>query len=108
LLGGGAGAAGELDCRRAARLHDLLLCRDLYGMAQTPYVAEHCHRRRGRRLAADDRVGVSNRRCLARALPAVPYDLLVDAAAFLGAVALTRRRLRAGAGADAARRRRPG
>ena len=52
--------AGELARRRPACIHDLLLCRRLYGMAKALHAAEHRDRRRRRRLSADDRLGGNN------------------------------------------------
>ena len=82
-----------VNCARgcAARLHHLLLRRDLHRLAQAPDAAEHRDRRRRRRLSADDRLGGGHRLALARADRAVPHHLLLDAAAFLGAGALSRR-----------------
>ena len=79
---------------RAARLHDLLLRRRLHDVAQALDAAEHRHRRRGRRVSADDRLGRRDRRHRPRVDPAVPHHLLLDAAALLGAVALPRRGIR--------------
>src|SRR5580692_4056343 len=70
-------------------------------MAQTGDAAEHCYRRRCRRVAADDRLGRGNRRDLDRAGCVVSDHLLLDAAALLGPVALPRRGLRARRCADA-------
>ena len=63
---------------------------DLYGLAQALDPAEHRHRRRGRRVPADDRLGGCDGLAVARARAAVPHHLLLDAAAFLGAGALPR------------------
>ena len=52
----------------AACLHDLLLRRHLHDVAQALDAAEHRHRRRGRRLPADDRLGRSHRHAVARAV----------------------------------------
>ena len=45
----------------AARLHHLLLCRDLHDVAEALDAAEHRHRRRRGRAAADDRLGGGDR-----------------------------------------------
>ena len=71
----------------AARLHHLLLRRRLHRMAQAFDAAEHRHRRGRGRVSSHDRLGGGDRRHLARAVAAVPHHLLLDAAAFLGAVA---------------------
>ena len=86
----------------AARLHDLLLRRRLHDVAQALDAAEHRDRRRGRRVSADDRLGGGDRRHRHRVDPAVPHHLLLDAAAFLGAVALRSRGIRPRRRADAA------
>jgi hypothetical protein len=41
-----------------AGLHDFLLCRHLHDVAEALDAAEHRHRRRGRRIPADDRLGL--------------------------------------------------
>ena len=87
---------------RAAGLHHLLLCRALHDVAQALDAAEHRHRRRRRRAAADDRLGGGDRRSRHRAARAVSDHLLLDAAAFLGAVAVSHRRLCARRHSDAA------
>ena len=51
------GARGQLGRRRAARRGDRVLRLRLHDVAQAPDAAEHRHRRRGRRLPADDRLG---------------------------------------------------
>ncbi len=56
-LGAGARARRQLARRRLPRLHDLLLRRRLLDRAEALDGAEHRHRRRGRRLPADDRRG---------------------------------------------------
>jgi hypothetical protein len=48
-------------CRRPAGLHHLLLCRRLHDVAEALDAAEHRHRRRRRRLPADDRLGRRDR-----------------------------------------------
>ena len=68
--------------------------------------AEYRHRRRRGSLAADHRLGGGDRRRRDRAGSAVPHHLLLDAAALLGAVALSHRRLRARRNSHAAGRRR--
>ena len=73
-----------------ARLHHPVLRRDLYDVAEALDAAEHRHRRCRGRIAADDRLGGGDRRQYRdRAGSAVPHHLLLDAAAFLGAVALS-------------------
>ena len=89
----GRGPSGADDPLLRLRLHDL---------AEAPHAAEHRHRRRGRRLSADDRLGRGHRPCRPGTRRSVPADLHVDAAAFLGAGAVPRRRLRQGRRADAA------
>jgi hypothetical protein len=88
LLGDDARHPGQLVRRRAARLHDLLLRRDLHDVAEALDAAEHRDRRRRRRASAGDRLGGGDRRLSARAAAAVPDHLLLDAAAFLGAGAV--------------------
>ena len=73
---------------------------DLHDVAEAPHAAEHRDRRRRRRVPADDRLGGGDRRHQPRLDLAVPADLHVDAAAFLGAVAVPRGRLRQGRRAD--------
>src|SRR6476659_3256891 len=85
------------------RFHHLLLCRDLHDVAQAFDAAEHRHRRRRRSVPANDRLGRGHRLAKLRAGLVVPDHLLLDAAAFLGARALSHRRVRAGAYPDAAR-----
>jgi hypothetical protein len=48
-----------------AGLHDLLLCRHLHDVAEALDAAEHRHRRRCRRVPADDRLGRGHRHGLA-------------------------------------------
>ena len=64
---------------------------DLYDLAEALDAAEHRHRRRRRCLAADDRLGCGHRHVWQSSRAAVSHHLLLDAAAFLGAVALPRR-----------------
>src|SRR5689334_5568456 len=75
-------------------------------MAEAPHAAEHRHRRRRWRLAADRRLGRGDRRCRLGIGSAVRDHLLLDPTAFLGAVALPERRIRGGWRPDAAGRRR--
>ena len=67
--------------------------------------AEHRHRRRRRRLPAADRLGCRDRPCRGAAAAAVRDHLPVDAAAFLGAVAVRPLGLCRGRDPDAAGRR---
>ena len=62
---------------------------DLHDVAEALDAAEHRDRRRRRRLPADDRLGGGDRLAVARAGAAVPDHLLLDAAAFLGAGAVS-------------------
>ena len=106
LLGDDARHPGQLDRRRAAGVHDLLLRRDLHHGAEALDRAEHRDRRRRRRAAAGGGVGGGDRLAVDRAAAAVPDHLLLDPAAFLGAGAVPQRRLRPRRRADAARGRR--
>ena len=106
LLGGDARAPGGLGRGLAARLHDRVLRRRLYDVAEALDPAEYRHRRRRGSLAADHRLGGGDRRHRDRAGLAVPHHLLLDAAAFLGAVAVPHRRLCARRNSHAAGRRR--
>src|SRR5438552_9816401 len=63
-------------------------------MAEAIYATEHRHRRCCRCAPAGDRLGSGNRRDRARAARPVPHCLPVDAAAFLGALAQSGRRIR--------------
>ena len=72
----------------AAGLHHLLLCRRLYALAEAPHAAEYRDRRAGRRAAARHRLGRGDRLAVAGAAGAGGDHLHVDAAAFLGAVAV--------------------
>ncbi len=65
---------------------------------------EHRDRRRRRRPAAGGGVGGGDRLAVGRAAAVVPDHLLLDPAAFLGAGAVSHRRLRPRRGADAAGR----
>ena len=100
------GPCRQLARRRAARLHDLLLCRDLHGVAEARDRAEHRYRRRGGRAPAGHRLGGDDGAGVARAARLLPDRVHVDAAAFLGARALHARRLRACRHSDDAQRRR--
>ena len=51
----------QLACRRAACAHHRLLCFRLHHVAEADDAAEHRHRRRCRRLPADDRLGRGDR-----------------------------------------------
>ena len=86
----------------AARLHHLLLCRDLHHVAEALDRAEHRDRRRRRRAAAGGGLGGGDRLAVGRAAAAVPDHLLLDPAAFLGAGAVPQRRLCPRRRADAA------
>ena len=77
----------------AARVHDPLLCRRLHALAEAPHDAEHRHRRSCRRVAAGDRLGGGDGQSFARAAGARAHHVPLDAAAFLGARALSLRRL---------------
>ena len=83
-----------------------LLRLHLHDVAEAADAAEHRHRRRRRRLPADDRLGRGDGLRQPRERAAVPHHLHVDAAALLGAGALSLPRLRARRRADAAGRRR--
>ncbi len=91
-LGAGARACRQLARRRLPRLHDLLLRRRLLDGAEALDGAEHRHRRRGRRLPADDRRGGGLGHGVARDLHPLRHHLPVDAAALLGARAREVRR----------------
>ena len=91
----------------AARGGDPVLRLRLHDLAEAPHAAEHRDRRRRRRLPADDRLGRRDRRRVGRRHRALPADLPVDAAALLGAGALSQRRLSPRRRADAAGGRRP-
>ena len=82
----------------AARLHHLLLRRHLHDVAEALDAAEHRHRRRRRRLPADDRLGRVTGGVSPREHRAVPHHLPLDAAAFLGARAVQDRATTARAG----------
>ena len=68
--------------------HRLLPLR-LYHVAQAPHAAEHRHRRRCWRLPADDRLGCGHGLREHREHRSLPHHLHVDAAALLGAGALS-------------------
>ena len=53
--------ATKRPCGGAAGLHDLLLCRDLFHVAEACDAAEHCDRWRSRCLSPDDRLGGCDR-----------------------------------------------
>ena len=86
----------------AARRVDPLLRARLHRLAEAADRAEHRHRRRRRRLPAADRLGRGDRPCRGAAAAAVRDHLPVDAAAFLGAVAVRPVRLCGGRHPDAA------
>ncbi len=71
-----------------AGFHGLLLCRGLYALAEAPHAAEYRDRRSRRRAAAGHRLGLGDGRSAAGAAAAGGDHLHVDAAAFLGAVAV--------------------
>ena len=71
----------------AARLHDLLLCRCVYGVAEATDASEHRHWRRRRRASAGDWLGSGNRRDRPRVTHLVSDHLSLDATSLLGAVA---------------------
>ena len=85
----GDGAGGQLGGRRTAGADDRVLRLRLHDLAEAPHAAEHRDRRRRRRLAADDRLGGGDRRCRLGRGRAVRDHLFLDAAAFLGAVAVS-------------------
>ena len=104
------GLADQLARRRDPGRLDPVLRARLHRLAEAADAAEHRHRRRRRRLPAADRLGRGDRRRRAAAAAAVRDHLPVDAAAFLGAVAvrplrLCRRRRADAAGGRRARRR---
>ncbi len=92
--------------RRAAGRLDPVLRADLHGLAEAPDRAEHRDRRRRGGLPAADRMGRGDGQHRASSRPAVRDHLPVDAAAFLGAVAVRPLRLCGRQRADAAGRRR--
>ena len=102
-LGRHAGPHRQLGGGRAVGLHHRLLRPRLYDVAEAAHAAEHRHRRRRRRLSADDRLGGGDGLGRPREPRPVRDHLHVDAAALLGARALSHARLRARRGADAAR-----
>ena len=86
--------AGDLDCVLRVHLHDLVEALD---------AAEHRHRRGGRGVSADHRLGRCDRRYRRDAAGAVRDRVPVDAAALLGTVAVRLQGLRACRRADAPR-----
>src|SRR3546814_17077103 len=72
---------------------DPLLCPCLYDVAQAQNAAEYRDRRRGGGLSAADRLGCRDGERCADAGVAVPVDLPVDPATFLGARAVRAIRL---------------
>src|SRR5262245_35645683 len=72
----------------AACRYDRLLCPGLHGMAQALERAQYRHWRGSRGDSADDRLGRSDWRPESRAVVVVPHHLLLDAASFLGPLAL--------------------
>ncbi len=94
----------NLLARRFARLHDLLLHRHLYDVAQAFDAAEHCHRWCGRRAAANRRLCGRDWSYRRRTARFVRPHLHVDAAAFLGLGAGADDRLRQSRRADDAQR----
>ena len=89
----GSCARAQYQGGSAARLHDLLLRRRLHGMAEAEHAAEHRHWRCRRCPAAGDWLGSRHRRHRARAAHLVPDRLPMDAAALLGALAQSCRRI---------------
>src|SRR3546814_15794266 len=75
---------------------DPLLCPCLYDVAQAQNAAEYRDRRRGGGLSAADRLGCRDGERCAAAGVAVPVDLPVDPATFLGARAVRALRLKIG------------
>ena len=78
------------------------LCGDLHAAAQAGHAAEHRDRRRVRRDAAGARLGRRHRSRAGRRMDSRADHLRVDAAAFLGARAVSPQRLRKRRPADAA------
>src|SRR5215469_18009887 len=98
----------ELAGGGAARSDHWLLRLRLHDLAEAADAAEHRHWWcRGRR-SAGDRLGGGDRRHRLGGGGAIRHRVLMDAAAFLGIIALSDRRLRSGARTDAARSRRYG
>ena len=95
--------AGELGGIRAARLHDLLLRRDLYDLAQAFDAAEYRYRRSRWSIPADDRLGGRDRIPEPRAGTFVSDYLLLDPSTLLGVGAFSHRRLCPGSHPGAAR-----
>ena len=102
LFGAADGGCDQLAGGRAAGRLDPVLRPRLHHLAEAADAAEHRHRRRRGRLPAADRLGRGDRRDGAAAVAAVRDHLPVDAAAFLGAVAVRPLRLRQCRDADAA------
>src|SRR5215831_11475189 len=92
----------ELAGGGAARSDHWLLRLRLHDLAEAADAAEYRHWRcRGRR-SAGDRLGGGDRRHRLGGAGAIRHRVLMDAAAFLGIIALSGRRLRRGARTDAA------
>ena len=102
LLGAPDGGRDQLARGRDPRRLDPVLRLRLHDLAEAADAAEHRHRRRRRRLPAADRLGGGDRRRRHAAAAPVRADLPVDAAPFLGAVAVRPLRLCQGRRADAA------
>ena len=75
----------------AAGLYRVRLYRRLYAVAEAAHAAEHRHRRAGRGAAARHRLGFGDGLIVAGASGAGGDHLHVDAAAFLGPVAVALR-----------------
>src|SRR5215471_9672592 len=102
------GRGVELAGGGAARSDHWLLRLHLHDLAEAADAAEHRHWWcRGRR-SAGDRLGGGDRRHRLGGGGAIRHSVLMDAAAFLGIIALSDRRLRSGPRTDAARSRRYG
>src|SRR5437868_3088396 len=78
LLGDDARHSRQLGGGRAARLHHLLLCRDLHHWAEALDRAEHRDWRGRRRAAAGGGMGCGDRISLGRAVAVVLHHLLLD------------------------------
>ena len=96
-----SGSCDQPDGSGAARRHDPFLCRCLHGLAEALHAPEHSDRRRCGRAAPGYRMGRGDRRRRPGAACSVPHHLSLDAAAFLGARAQSRRRICEGGCADA-------
>src|SRR5882724_11190847 len=92
----------------AACFHNILLCRRLHDVAQTPNTAKYRHWWCGWRTPSGNRLGCGHRKCWARTAHPVPDHLPLDATALLGTVAQSCRRIRPRRRADAAGRSRKG